>query len=217
MPLVGRIVGGREVKPHSIPWQVSLVARKGAKSQCGGMIINERVILTAAHCVDIRFINRMNHPPPLPWYVVAKKHNFADKKEGEYHGICKVLINRGWKAKTKKFDYDFALLFLKSPIYFDEKAAPVCLASRRWPKRFLVGKPLRVSGWGRKNEGGKVATGLRAVKVRGMSNRNCQKKYYDPITRQKRVKITKTMLCAGTKRGKKDSCQGDSGGKKAKC
>ena len=213
---MGRIVGGREVKPHSIPWQVGLVAKIGGKPSCGGMIISERVILTAAHCVDIRYIDRLPNPPPLPWYVVAKEHNVRDKRDGEYHKVCKVLIHRKWKAKTKKFKYDFALLFLKNSIYFDYKAVQVCLPSHRWKDEFLVGKKLRVSGWGQKYDRGPTATGLRAVKVVGMSNSDCQRKYYDSTTKHKLATIHRTMLCAGVNVGRKDSCRGDSGGKLSK-
>merc|ERR1712018_620855 len=44
------IVGGKEATPHSIPWQVSVQTRSGFHF-CGGTIINENYVLTAAHCV----------------------------------------------------------------------------------------------------------------------------------------------------------------------
>jgi len=43
-----RVVGGVEAMPHSWPWQVSLQGRRG--HFCGGSIINDRWIATAAHC-----------------------------------------------------------------------------------------------------------------------------------------------------------------------
>lgn len=50
-----KIVGGTEVVPNSLPFQISLQRRAvgGIYSQsCGGSIINENTILNAAHCVD---------------------------------------------------------------------------------------------------------------------------------------------------------------------
>merc|ERR1712212_994647 len=37
-----RIVGGKEVEPNSLPWQVGL--------NCGGTILCSKFIMTAAHC-----------------------------------------------------------------------------------------------------------------------------------------------------------------------
>ena len=45
-----RIVGGQEATPHSYPFQVALFIGEGYF--CGGSIISDQWILTAAHCID---------------------------------------------------------------------------------------------------------------------------------------------------------------------
>ena len=44
-----RIVGGQDADQHEWPWIVSL--EKSGKHFCGGSIISEKVVLTAAHCI----------------------------------------------------------------------------------------------------------------------------------------------------------------------
>lgn len=46
---VGRIVGGKDTTIENHPYQVSL--RRRGTHTCGGAILNENTILTAAHCV----------------------------------------------------------------------------------------------------------------------------------------------------------------------
>lgn len=54
IPRSSRIVGGEEATPGSWPWQVLLTSSStGTSSQfCGGSLLNDRWVLTAAHCVD---------------------------------------------------------------------------------------------------------------------------------------------------------------------
>ena len=48
-----RIAGGRPALPGEAPWQVSLVRIRNVYDghYCGGVIIGERTVLAAAHCV----------------------------------------------------------------------------------------------------------------------------------------------------------------------
>ena len=49
----GRIVGGKEAAPGQFPHQVGLRITMGSRTAfCGGSILSDRVILTAAHCAQ---------------------------------------------------------------------------------------------------------------------------------------------------------------------
>ena len=49
-----KVVGGRDVRVNEIPWQVYLVIQhhhNDDKLRCGGVLVDDAVVLTAAHCV----------------------------------------------------------------------------------------------------------------------------------------------------------------------
>lgn len=49
-----RIVGGNEATPNSIPYQVGLfMIFPDGTGFCGGSILSNRYVLTAAHCIDV--------------------------------------------------------------------------------------------------------------------------------------------------------------------
>ena len=48
--IIEEIVGGCEAKPHSIPWQVALLAN--GEKHCGGTLISTQHVITAAHCTE---------------------------------------------------------------------------------------------------------------------------------------------------------------------
>lgn len=50
-----RIIGGKPVNINTVPYQVSVIVQYGTYliHTCGGSILNEDTILTAAHCVTM--------------------------------------------------------------------------------------------------------------------------------------------------------------------
>ena len=47
-----RIIGGQEVMGNEFPWQVALVKKGLYKPFCGGSLISDKHVLTAAHCTQ---------------------------------------------------------------------------------------------------------------------------------------------------------------------
>ena len=72
-----KVVGGEEVTPHSLPWQVAIVDQQTTSIQCGGTILCSKYILTAAHCFDPKYARR--RVTTNTYQVLVGAHNIHDK------------------------------------------------------------------------------------------------------------------------------------------
>jgi len=188
-----RIVGGNPTDPHEIPWQVGLVNSWSPRPFCGGTIISERFIMTAAHCMGGSF------------QVLAQEHDVTDNSDGTKHNVKASTSHPNYNDNT--YDYDYAIVELVEPLSLtgSSKARAACLPTSS-DVQFASGTSFVVSGWGALSEGGNSPDVLHAVLVPHVSDAACNN-YYDNYGG-----ITARMICAGQAQGAIDSCQGDSGG-----
>lgn len=188
-----RIVGGEEAKPHSLPYQVSLQGLDGGHF-CGGSIIGEDVVLTAAHCVE-----NMSTNPNLQVHVGA--HNIK-QSVGERIKVATVYSHKEYPGLSK----DVAVLKLAKKIT-DKNAKAIKLADQAFfDANLKPGVKMTVSGWGALQSGGSAPDKLMQVDVPYVTNEVCN------ASAAYNGKVQATEMCGGYKEGGKDSCQGDSGG-----
>ncbi|MCA9867615.1 MAG: trypsin-like serine protease [Anaerolineae bacterium] len=196
------IVGGQEADPGEWPWQVALVSKgidPGNGQFCGGALIDERWVLTAAHCVDTATTNSLD--------IVAGIHDLVTVDAGAVRvALSQIIVHPGWNDSTK--DNDIALLKLAQPIAERARSATALpIAYSKLPPASvgaLVGVDATVTGWGNRSSSGQdFPARLHEVVVPIISNVDCHNAYGN---------LTDNMLCAGLAQGGKDSCQGDSGG-----
>ncbi|XP_037655174.1 granzyme A [Choloepus didactylus] len=185
-----KIIGGSEVYPHSRPYMVLL---KG-KIICGGALIAQDWVLTAAHCL----LNGRSQ-------VILGAHS-ATKNEPEKQimFVKKEFPYPCYDPDTK--EGDLKLLQLNKKVTINKNVSIL-----RLPKKGDDVKPgtvCKVAGWGKfHNKSPRSSDTLREVNVTVIDRKICndEKHYnYNPV-------IGLNMMCAGSLQGGKDSCNGDSG------
>jgi len=187
-----RIVGGREAQPHSRPWMAGLI-KSDAFVFCGGTVLNNHFIVTAAHCI-------YQELPDSIWVVVGlhDKLDFYQIEEGRYD-VQSIIQHPNYDHET--VDNDIALIKLHDTLHFNERVLPACLPQAN---EDFAGVHATVSGWGLISNGGPTSRVLKEVVLPVYSYAKCKRKYPHDFTRN--------MMCAGVNSGGQDACQGDSGG-----
>ncbi|KAJ6663654.1 hypothetical protein lerEdw1_009733 [Lerista edwardsae] len=183
-----KIIGGFECEPHSQPWQVRLDISYGDENfMCGGSLISERWVITAAHCYEQHHI--VMHLGDHDTTYVEDTEQLIEME--------KAIPYPKYDNRTK--NHDIMLVKLAKPAQFNAAVQPIEV-SQICP---VARTSCLVSGWG-KTVWAKGPKKLRCLKVPVLSDFECEGYYQN--------RITSNMFCAGYKEGGKDSCQGDSGG-----
>lgn len=207
-----RIIGGGVADLYEYPWMALLAYNTGKTKeyQCGGSLISDKYVLTAAHCITKQLIG-----------VRIGEHNTSSSPDCfTFLKVphCAPSVQDFQVEDVIKHDYvhetisnDIALIRLKGTVDLSKRNAhPICLPIYNSLQNVrLEGQKVYVAGWGL-TEKEKPSDALLSVAVKINSNADCKIKYDKEFIYGVNLHLTDYKFCAGE--AGSDACKGDSGG-----
>jgi len=181
------IVGGDEAVPHSHPHQVGLFIDD--MYFCGGSLISDEYVITAAHCCDGAFFIEV---------VMGAHHIRENEATQQRQTTYDFDTHEDWD--TSNLANDICWVHLPNKVTTDSNIQTITLQTGSGPE---VGEMVQATGWGRDSDAaGGISEVLREVSVPVMSNEDCDAVY---------SVVNDGHICIDSKGGK-GTCNGDSGG-----
>ncbi|XP_072020759.1 uncharacterized protein [Amphiura filiformis] len=117
----GKIVGGKVPEYGQSPWMAMLWSKVKRRPVCGGVLLNQRWIVTAAHCFSPpRGLNSSNMDS---FEIRLGEHSTTEYDGTEVIvGLKTVIMNPNFDKTT--YDSDIALLKLRQPVTYTDYISP---------------------------------------------------------------------------------------------
>ncbi|XP_075986644.1 trypsin, alkaline B-like [Anticarsia gemmatalis] len=192
-----RIVGGSVTTIDNYPTIAAVLFGwdfVNFRQSCGGIIINQRSVLSAAHCIPAT-------SSPLQHRI--RVGSTWGNSGGAVHDLAAFFIHQNYNAMT--FDSDIVVLRTSTFISYNNVVQPASIAGPNYvvPDNELVW----AAGWGAIASGGPWSEQLRHVNMWTINQEVCTQKFVNF------ARINDNMLCTGEPNvGGLSTCQGDSGG-----
>ncbi|XP_030640149.1 granzyme G-like [Chanos chanos] len=153
------IINGREAKPHSRPYMVSVQISKG--HICGGFLVSKSFVMTAAHCSE----NAQNLKVVLGAHDLSAKDNLGPVTVKKYH--------RHPNFEPKTFMNDIMLLELENKVQLSKRVQLIPL-----PKpdgHVKAGTVCSVAGWGYTRPDGHPSMRLQEANLTVFNEAECKR------------------------------------------
>ncbi|XP_058122277.1 uncharacterized protein LOC131264003 [Anopheles coustani] len=169
------------------------------KWSCGGSLIWENFVLTAAHCVA----DEDNKPPTVVRFGDLNLYNDTDDAFAQQYDIVEIIRHPEHRFSAKY--HDVALIKLEKNVILNDTVAPACL----WDAEEIRFNSFESAGWGATGVGQSQTPILLKVTLQPVEKSKCDQTYRVG-DRGLKEGLQDYQLCAGD--AKMDTCPGDSGG-----
>lgn len=209
-----RIVNGVPIPIEDAPWQVALILVDDSQSPpafaqfCGGSLISDEWVITAAHCLDP--VQGSGEPlGPGDFSVLVGVADLNAVTSGNVFDVAAATQHPRWNPSTDQ--NDVALIRLATAVDLDSSpATPIELPWWQDPGTWPAdGAAAEISGWGNTAANGPPSfpAELQLADIDVLASP------IDPVCgRYESLYKGSSMLCAADLQAGVDSCQGDSGG-----
>ncbi|CAH0695430.1 unnamed protein product [Spodoptera exigua] len=193
-----RIVGGSVTTIDRYPTIAALLFNRWGSTfsqSCGGTILNNRSILTAAHCTAGDATSRWRIRVGSTWA----------NSGGVVHNVAQNIIHPQYNQGVR-LNNDIAILRSASSFSFNNNVRAASIAGANYFP--ADNQAVWAAGWGDTFSGSNAGSEqLRHVQVVVINQNTCRNQYANTV-----FSINDNMLCSGWPSGGRDQCQGDSGG-----
>uniref|UniRef100_A0A8D8C1P1 Serine protease easter n=2 Tax=Culex pipiens TaxID=7175 RepID=A0A8D8C1P1_CULPI len=201
-----RIAYGKNAKVFEYPWMAVLIGLDGQLA-CGGTLISESYVLTAAHCkrqsITTVRLGENDINKEIDCNVYADEEDDCADPPQEI-AVAEFIAHKLYSPSKRK--NDIALIRLASPAKLSHSVKTVCLpigSMLRNPEP----KDMIISGWGL-TENNYISNILQYAKVSTVPLDECNRQL---SLLDNTIKLDGSQVCANGK-NKVDNCAGDSGG-----
>uniref|UniRef100_A0A182PNA5 CLIP domain-containing serine protease n=1 Tax=Anopheles epiroticus TaxID=199890 RepID=A0A182PNA5_9DIPT len=210
-----RLIGGQLTQLDDYPWAALIEYEKpdgNTGFHCGGTLINQNHILTAAHCVSSLPAGWSVHRVRLgEWDLSATLDCEYDYCNGPPidANVSKIIVHEGYAGRNGSFNHDIAIIRLEQEVDFSSQNAPVfpiCLPiAQSIRRKNLWDTYSTIVGWGKTPTSDGISKKL-MVDLGAKAFQECSS------LQERSEKGQSNQMCTLGKRHEREICSADSGG-----
>ncbi|KAH8322566.1 hypothetical protein KR074_007168, partial [Drosophila pseudoananassae] len=189
-----RISNGTDAVEGANPWMAMVLVAKPLGFICGGSLISQWFVLTAAHCLsdEIQYVVRLG------------EHNRDIYNENAVdYDVIMSLTHAYFNKET--LENDIAMMLLERKVVYTEYIQPICVVLDPGQKQAVdAASSLRAVGWGQTGPNNKTSRILQTLTIKRNNEQKCALKYNRALY--------PSQICVTGGGSKSQICSGDSGG-----